>query len=266
MNRMMTCILSAIGLMPLFAGNLTERISGRYRVKTTDVWQGGQRTVFDFNGYDAWVVEPPKGVEPSSGMPWTWTMQWRDSFVPRTAVPRMLRMGWHHVSIDTFKDRMDEAGLSVSKSFQDFLVKELGLAPKACLIGMSWGGFFSVRYAAHNPQCVSKIYLDCPYLNLSGCCRPLNIGSWAAKAPENWIDDPRMPINMAHAIADAKIPILLAYGGADNILDPKQNSEVFIPRFKAAGGDITVVYRESYGHHPHGFEESEMIIPNFFSR
>ena len=258
--------LAATAALLSSGGSLTQKIARSYTVKSSDTWFGGERTVFDFEGYDAWVVEPPQGVKPAEGNPWTWTMQWRTAFVPRTAVPQLLKLGWHHVSVDTFKDRMDENGLAVSRRFQEFLVKELGFAPKACLIGMSWGGFFSVRYAAHNPQNVEKIYLDCPYLNLGGCCKPLDIGPWKATAPENWIDDPRMPINMAKAIADAKIPILLAYGGADNVLDPKLNSEIFIPRFKAAGGEIQVVYRPSYGHHPHGFEESERTIPRFFCK
>lgn len=249
---------------PAQGGQLTEKIGCRHQIKSTDVWNGGQRTIFDFNGYDAWVVEPPDGVSAAEGNPWTWTIQWRTAFVPRTGVPRLLARGWHHVAIDTYIHRMDETGLRISRDFQEFLVKDLGLAPKCNIIGMSWGGFFSIRYAANNPQNVVKIYLDCPYLNLGGCIPKLDIGPWSKTAPENWIDDPRMPINMASTIAEAKIPILLVYGGADNVLDPKLNSEIFIPRFRAAGGTIDVVYREMYGHHPHGFEESEATIVDFF--
>ena len=246
------------------AGKLTEKIAEKHKVKGTDVWYGGERTVFDFEGYDAWVVEPPASVKPAAGQPWTWTIQWRTAFVPRTGVPQLLAKGWHHVAIDTFANRMDETGLAVSQRFQEFLVKELGLAPKACLIGMRWGGFFSIRYAAHYPQNVAKIYLDCPLLNL-GCRRgDVGIGPWKDDKPENWTDDPRMPINLVKPIADARIPILLVYGGADNVLDPRLSSELFIPRFRAAGGEIKVVYRALYGHHPHGFEVGETVVQDFF--
>ena len=264
--KCMIITVAALTAVVSSGGNLTQRIAQAHKVKVADSWYGGQRTVFDFDGYDAWVVEPSSTVPTAAGVPWTWTMQWREAFVPRTAVPQMLKRGWHHVSIDTFKDRMDENGLAVSRRFQEFLVKELGFAPKACLIGMSWGGFFSIRYAACNPRNVARIYLDCPYLNLGGCCRPLDIGPWAKTAPANWIDDPRMPINLAKPVAAAGIPVLLAYGGADNVLDPKLNSEIFIPRFKAAGGEIKVVYRSAYGHHPHGFEEGETTVQDFFSK
>lgn len=243
-----------------------EKIARKFKVLQQDVWYGGRRTVFDFEGCEAWVVAPPDGVAAAAGRPWTWTMQWKTAFVPRTGVPALLKQGWHHVTVDTFERKMDEEGLRVSAAFQKFLVEELGLAEKACLIGMSWGGFFSTRYAANYPRNVAKIYLDCPLLNLGCRIRGANVdaGPWEKIAPENWIDDPRMPINMAKPIADANIPILLAYGGADNVLDPKLSSEIYIPRFKAAGGDIKVIYRAMYGHHPHGFEIGEAVVENFF--
>ena len=251
----------------VFANDVAEikaKVEKDHKVIEVDKFHGFDRVKFDFDGYEAWVVCPVG--ETREGTPWTWTMQWATAFVPRTNVPQMLRDGYHHATIITFVRRMDEEGLKVSAAFQRFLVEKLGFAPKAYLIGMSWGGFFSVRYAATYPENVAKIYLDCPYLNLGGCLKTLDIGPWAENSPENWIDDPRMPINLAKPIADAKIPILLAYGGADDVLAPSLNSEIFIPRFKAAGGDIQVIYRKAYGHHPHGFEEGETTIKDFFEK
>ena len=252
--------------VPALAGSLTEKIAAKYTVKSTDVWYGGERTVFDFKGYDAWVVEPPKGVETLPGRPWTWTMQWRHAFVPRTSVPRLLKAGWCHVSVDIFEHRMDATGLKVAKEFQDFLVGDLGFAPKARLIGMSWGGFFSVRYAANYPACVEKIYLDAPLLCFSKFSQ--SIGPWAARLPAdgNWDADPEMPVNMAEKVAAAKIPVLLLYGGVDAVVPPARNCLAFIPRFQKAGGDIKVVARKSYAHHPHGVEESENTIIDFFAK
>jgi len=264
--------LLALAAANAFAGSLTDKIAAKYTVKSTDVWYGGERTVFDFKGYDAWVVEPPKGVEALPGRPWTWTMQWRTAFVPRTSVPRLLKAGWCHVSVDIFQHRMDATGLKVAKEFQDFLVGELGFAPKAMLIGMSWGGFFSTRYAANYPDCVAKIYLDAPLLSFTKFSKQKQdektIGPWAASAPAdgNWEGNPEMPVNLAGKIAASKIPVLLLYGGVDPVVPPKQNSLLFADRFKKAGGDIKVVARNSYAHHPHGVEESENTIVDFFTR
>jgi dienelactone hydrolase len=84
--------------------------------------------------------------------------------------------------------------------------------------------------------------------------------------PHDWSKDPRMPINLADKIAKAKIPVLLLYGGADTVVPPSKNCEIFIPRFKAAGGNIKVFKRDMYGHHPHGFQGAENVgaIVDFF--
>lgn len=248
------------------ASSLAEKIGAKYTVVTNDIWYGGQRTVFTFQGHEAWVVEPPAGVSPREGMPWTWTIQWWSAYVPRTGVPKLLKQGYHHVMIDMYESRGSDEALPVFAAFQHFLVDELGFARKTNLIGMSWGGFFSTRYAAHYPQNVNRIYLDCPLLNLAGRNNPnVDCGPWKKFEPVDWTDDPRMPINMVKPIADAKIPILLVYGKADTVLDPRLNSEIFIPRFKKAGGDMRVIVRNLYGHHPHGFEVDETVVEDFIN-
>ena len=246
-----------------FSGALTDKIAAKYKVTKTDEWFGGRRTVFDFEGCEAWVVEPPAKTPPAKGMPWTWTMQWKTAFVPRTGVPRLLAAGYHHVTLETFVHHMDEKGLSVSKKFQEFLVGELGFAPKARLIGMSWGGFFSIRYASVHPESVEKIYLDAPLLNFDGFKGVPK--HWAARSVKGgtWTENPEMPVNRAEPIAKAGIPILLLYGGKDTVVPPARNCELFVPRFTAAGGKIVVVRRDAYGHHPHGVGEKDNTVVNF---
>jgi len=91
-------------------------------------------------------------------------------------------------------------------------------------------------------------------------------GPWVQRVPaEGWTASPEMPVNMAGAIVAQDIPVLLLYGGADNVVPPAQNCELFIPRYKRIGGeDLTVVRRGAYGHHPHGVEESDTSIADFF--
>ena len=242
-------------------GEIREAVSKEHKVVAVDKFHGFDRVIFDFNGYKAWICCP--SCEPIKGRPWTWTMQWATAYVPRTNVLQMLRDGYHHVTIETFAHRMDEKGLEVSAEFQRFLVERLGFAPKAYLVGMSRGGFFSVRYAAKHPENVAKIYLDAPLLVFDGFKG--DIGPWADKKPaEGWAAMPEMPVNMAGKVAAAKIPVLLLYGGADNVVPPAANAETFAARFKAEGGDIKVVKRGMYGHHPHGVEVDETTIKDFF--
>ena len=268
MTRRGFMLAALVAAQMVQAGSLTERIAKDCKVLGTDMFAGGERTRFEFEGCEAWVVEPPAGVAVAEGCPWTWTMQWATAFVSRTPVSKLLAKGWRHVTIMTFDHRMDERGLEISRKFQDYLVGTLGFAPKACLIGMSWGGFFSTRYAKYNPGCVKAIYYDCPLMNFDkgGYTNGKGDGPWAKRVPaEGWTASPEMPVNMAGAIVSQDIPVLLVYGGADNVVQPEQNCELFIPRYRWLGGEgLTVVRRDMYGHHSHGVEESDTSIADFF--
>ncbi len=248
---------------------LRAKIARAHRIVGEDTWYGHRRTKFDFNGRVAWVVEP--SVPPLSGRPWTWTMQWAEAFVDRTGVPDLLKRGYHHVTLDLFDTRMDDAGVAAAAAFQAFLVRDLGFAPQANLVGMSWGGFFSTRYAAAYPENVRRIYYDAPLLNFQSFARanPNGLGPWKASAPADgaWAQDPRMPVNLADRIAKAGIPVLILYGGQDHTVLPAENCELFAARLKAAGGKVEVERRALFGHHPHGVDPDKTArIVDFFSR
>ena len=246
--------------------SVRAKIVKAHKILAEDMWHEFRRTKFDFNGRTAWVVEP--GRAPRKGTPWTWTMQWAESFVERTGVTDLLDKGFHHVTLEAFETRASDASLPEFAAFQKFLVEELGFSPKANLAGMSWGGFFSVRYAAAYPENVAKIYLDAPLLNFEGFGAPKDsIGPWTETVPAdgNWREDLRMPVNKADAIAKAGIPVLLLWGGADRVVAPEVNCELFAARFKEAGGGIKEVKRDLYGHHPHGLDPDQTkTITDFF--
>ena len=274
--RILSCCMAFLCLLSAkdsIAGTLESscdlrmQIARRHRIIGEDMWYGFHRTKFDFNGRVGWVVEP--SVSPLPGKPWTWTMQWAEAYVDRTGVLDLLRKGYHHVTLDLFATRMNDEGVAAAAEFQKFLVDELQFASKANLVGMSWGGFFSTRYAAAHPENVRKIYYDAPLLSFQnfGHSDPGRIGPWAASAPADgqWENDPRMPVNMAERIAKAGIPVLILYGGQDQTVPPARNCELFAARYKAAGGTPEVNYRRMFGHHPHGLDPDKTSqIVKFF--
>ena len=74
-----------------------------------------------------------------------------------------------------------------------------------------------------------------------------------------------MPVNKAEAIAAAKIPILLIYGGSDKVVPPDQNRRLFAERFTKAGGELQEIPRNLFGHHPHGLDpDKTQPIVDFF--
>ena len=281
--------------------SLRATIAKKFKIKREDIWHGHRRTQFEFRGRTAWIVEPsvaplrtrqsaslpgsaqggPGFVPTRNAMQWTWTMLWPDCNVERLCVIDLLKRGFHHAYIDLFDTRMDDAGVAAAAEFQDFLVKELGLATKANLIGVSWGGFMAARYASAKPANVAKLYLDNALLTFDGYDPPakVGLGPWAdadatsaslpadvtKHVPSPWRDDPRMPVNCAEAIAKADIKVLLVYGTSDVAVKPAANSAVFAQKFKAAGGDAKVLVHAEYGHHPHGVEPGEAkAVLDFF--
>lgn len=262
---------------------VVEKIGAKCKIVSQDEWHGGRRIVFDFNGEEAWVVVP--AADEASGRPWTWTMEWPTAFVSRTGAPAMLARGWHHVTLRPgfYKDgkfvsrpgNMNDERLGRSREYQRFLVEELGFAAKACLIGMSWGGFYSVRYSATYPECVRRAYLDAPLLDFTtlpnwtkgNICETYRVQPGYVGAA-----DPRMPVNMAESMAKGGVEVLLLYGGQDQTVPPAKNCELFVPRFLAAGGNLANGIRDgenrgrsAYGHHPHGLElDAQAKFVDFF--
>jgi len=268
-KRLLLTILAAIAIclganaQDSASYSIGLEIAKKHKIISEDMWYGYRRTTFDFDGHTAWIVEPSIGLE--SGSPWTWTTQWAEAYVDRTGVLDLLKEGYHHATIDIFETRGNDEGVAVMADFQKYLVDELGFDEKARLVGMSWGGFISVRYATAHPENVRCIYLDAPLLTFGKGFKG-DIGPWEA-SKGRWKKNDQMPLNMAERLAGTGIPVLLLYGGEDQTVLPSENCEPFIERFKANGGDIRVIKRGCYGHHPHGEDpDKTATITDFFKK
>ena len=258
MKKAMFLFVLTAGLT-VWGASAAEKTAGEL-LKTSGVkaavsqgYCGAKRYTFTFEGFTAYFDEP---ANPKEGRKWMWCMKWPDAYAELTGQKDGVERGYYYVYLDDIK-WMSPEGAKLAKRFRDFLVQKLGFNEKAFLIGMSWGGFYSTRYAATYPDDVARIYLDCPVMNFA----QFRIDDWLqAKAawgvPENgdWEKDSRMPINLAGKIVKSGIPVLLLYGGADTVVPPAGNCEKFIYAYKANGGkDLQVFKRGMFGHHPHGF-------------
>lgn len=218
-------------------------------------WYGFKRHNFELAGHRGFIVEPPN---PAPGLPWCWCLQWAEAFVSRTPALKLLERGFHHVHLDVFDTRMNPDGVALSEAFYSLLCR-LNFHPKAALIGMSYGGLFSLRWAAEHPETVGAIYLDAPVCDLAFCKQKRgmaeNMAAYGVGSAAELRAHPLSPLNNVRPIAEAKLPILCIRSGQDQTVSPRTNIDIFSRRLQAAGGDITIIRRDYYGHHPHGLDD-----------
>ena len=272
--------LTAFVSSTLFAGPDGDRIAAKSKVLSRDKMQGFDRIKFEFEGCLAWVVEPAK---PAAGSPWVWCMEWPTAFQENMGVKELLAAGYRWVTFNPayglnnrpFPGNQNDEMIAKRNRFQKFLVSELGLEAKCCLVGMSWGGFYSVRYASEHPECVKAMYLDAPLLDFSTLSSFRKKGWERLKGfyPQVTSDyvganDPMQSVSPARAerIAKAKIPVLLIYGAADVIVPAEPNCLRFAEAFEKAGGHLLLWRDNLRGHHPHGLRPGECaVFVNFFN-
>lgn len=280
MKSIVALILSVAGVSAALAGPDADRIAAKCKVLSRDRMQGFDRIRFEFEGCMAWVVEPAKPAEKS---PWVWCMEWPTAFQNRTGVKELLSAGYRWVAFNPafgwnkkpVAGNQNDDMVEKRNRFQKFLVAELGLEERCCLVGMSWGGFYSVRYASIHPESVKAIYLDAPLLDFS-TLSSFKSKTWKSltayypQVTKDYVgaDDPLQPVSpaRAEAIAKANIPVLLIYGAKDTVVPAESNCLRFADAFEKAGGHLKLWRDNLRGHHPHGLEPGEgAVFVNFFN-
>lgn len=255
-----------------YAGTENYRSTRRpeivYPGTETVEWYGFKRHNFEIDGHKGFIVEPHN---PAPGLPWSWCLQWAESFVPRTPALKLLERGFHHVYMDVFSTYLNPEGLAVLEKFYELLMS-LGFYHQAALIGMSYGGLFAFRWAAEHPESVAAIYADAPVCDLGfGASQQSSLQDFFKQESEKRAaaygttvealgNHPLSPLNNYQPIADAKIPVFCIRSGQDQSVIPEKNIDIFAERLRNAGGIIEILDRPLYGHHPHGLDDPSPLV------
>lgn len=234
---------------------------------------GFKRHNFVLDGCEGFIVEPRT---PAPELPWSWCLQWADSFVPRTPALKLLERGFHHVHFNVFSTYMNEEGVRKLETFYAFL-QSLHFHPKAALIGLSYGGLFSLRWAQEHPETVAAMYLDAPVCDLgfmairnesNAKADLLEVfrsegrkiaAAYHVTTPEELQNHKLCPLNNYDAIVQAQIPILAIRSGQDQSVFPETNIDLLAERMKKAGLEMEIIRRDFYGHHPHGLDDPQVL-------
>lgn len=228
---------------------------------TTDEWYGFKRYHFEFENCKAWIAEPKY---PAGDGRWSWCTVWPEAYVRRVGIVDLLEHGFYHVHIDAFAFRASPEGVVVMGRFHDFLVS-MGLSEKTNLIGMSWGGFFSLRYAETFPQRIAAMYLDAPVCNAADpvCADGERIKSILENCKmsfEEMTESKLNPLNNVEVLVNARIPMMAAIGETDQSVNNDTNFNILEKRIIELGGSIKTIRRNYWGHHPHGFDDTEELL------
>ncbi|MBQ9775919.1 MAG: alpha/beta fold hydrolase [Lentisphaeria bacterium] len=224
-------------------------------------WYGFKRYKFQFEGRLAWVAEPET---PAGDGRWSWCTQWAEAFVPRVGTVALLQNGFHHAHIDIFDTKASPEGVAVMGRFHDFLVSR-GLSAKANMIGMSWGGFISLRYSSTYPERIAAIYLDAPVCNAAdpgaeAADRVEAISEQYGLSVEELKTSLLNPLNNLKFLADYKIPLYIATGEDDTLVKVSSNINLVEEELKRMGVAYEIVRRQVWGHHPHGFDDVSEVL------
>lgn len=235
-----------------------------------------------FDGVNAMVVRPHVAAQ---GRPWVWRARfWGHE--PQADLA-MLERGWHIVYCDAADLYGNPEAVARWDGFYQAM-RDAGLGEDLVLEGMSRGGLIVYNWAKANPSLVSAIYGDAPVCDIrswpggmgvgQGSTEPgysVSAGGWT---PSDWqraraaygleTDDDVAnfagnPIDGLGPLAEHGIPLLHIVGDSDEVVPVSENSDILEARYRALGGDITVIRKPGVGHHPHSLPDPTPIVDFF---
>ena len=233
--------------------------------------------VSDWNGFDRHdfsVAERPVLVVvpkvAAAGRPWVW----HGEFFGHKPAPDIALLGrGFHIAYMRVPDMLGSPpAVRYWNAFYAELTGRYRLGPRPALVGLSRGGLYCHNWAIANPERVSCIYADAPVCDFKswpgGCGR-------AKRNPENWArvlalwgfaDDAAAlaskasPVDNLAPLARCRVPLLHMFGDADELVPWEENTGIVAARYRALGGDITLIRKPGVGHHPHGLDDPSPIV------
>ena len=221
---------------------------------------------FQMNGRECKIVSP-KWAAPEH--PWVWRARfWGHE--PQTDIA-LLERGYHIAYCDVAELFGNAQAIQYWNSYYDWL-QLAGLSKKAVMEGMSRGGVYVYNWAAVNPEKVACIYADNPVLDLKswpgGKGRgPGSKNDWEIFKKDYGFDSEAeamkfsgSPIDKVKEIAAGGYPMLHVCGDADEVVPMEENTDPFEQQIKALKGDITVIHKPGFKHHPHSLPNPTVIV------
>lgn len=217
---------------------------------------------FLWNGYSATVISPerPNGK-------WIWKTEFLYAF--DKAEQKLCEDGYTRVYYQISNMYGCYKAVRLMHEFYSYVVQKYCLDPKCNLFGFSRGGLYAFNFALFYPECVEKIYLDAPVLDLrtwpkkdcletAQCYREMLQCYHLSDETLLTFDD--MPINNLENFFKNKIPLLLIAGDADTVVPFEKNAKKVIEYCEKNGIELEHYVKIGCQHHPHSLENVEPIL------
>ncbi|MCW3092957.1 MAG: hypothetical protein JWP81_4026 [Ferruginibacter sp.] len=222
---------------------------------------------FTFNNRNCKIAQPKKAAK---GHPWIWRARfWGHE--PQTDIA-LLERGFHIVYCDVAELLGNKECIDTWNNFYD-IVHHAGLSKKAVLEGMSRGAVYVFNWAAVNPDKVACVYVDNPLLNINVWTEEMlklpdgkNDMFEAFKKDYNLTTPEQVrrfnggPMQSIKEIVKGKYPILILCADEDEAVSPVENTLLFEQKVKELNGDITVIHKPGFKHHPHSLPDPTPIV------
>ncbi len=239
---------------PLFPGSQSD-------------YHGFTRHDFQVDGCKATVVTPHQTI---AGRQWIWRAEFFDHR-PELDMALLAR-GFHLVYIEVGNTFGAPSAMKHWDAFYKELTQQYSLNKKPVLEGLSRGGLYIYNWAAANPTKVGVLYGDNPVCDFKSW--PGGKGKGPG-SPDDWkklIQDygfrseaealayRKNPIDNLASLAKAKVPIIHLCGDADEVVPYPENTVILKERYEKLGGEIKVMVKPGFKHHPHGLDDPTPLV------
>jgi lysophospholipase L1-like esterase/pimeloyl-ACP methyl ester carboxylesterase len=241
-----------------------KHLTGEKRITS---FYGYRCADFEFKGRACKVVAPKFAA---ASHPWIWRARfWGHE--PQTDIA-LLERGYHVVYCDVAELFGNKEAIQLWNGYYA-LLRKAGLARKTVMEGMSRGAVYVYNWAAENPDKVAAVYVDNPVIDL--CSWPGSQFKKQLATRNEWetfkkdygftSDSAAMmfkgsPLYKTKEIVKGKYPMLHVVADADTDVPPAENTLPFEEKIKALKGDITVMHKPGFAHHPHSFPDPTPIV------
>ena len=239
------------------------------------------------------VIAPKPGVVHKSGKkPWMWRNIFYSSNTGKAINNDIPLINEGYYAVNVYGSIVGHpSGNKKVKAVYDYLTKEHGFAPTFSASAMSRGGFMVMTFANEYPDLIEGILLDNACSNGLGWPAGKAYAGHLEYAPgkkysgpgsktsfELYLNDytqfktleemtkylqSNSPIHQLEPLAKSGVPILSICGSTDHAVIYEENDKILEERYKALGGNITVIIEDKGHRHGQVTSEAKKVFLNF---